>query len=161
MSAAIGADAATATVGRLAGCTLVTARDAQRALGGVYRLRLAEQKLINVRQCNIRVVRTRPDGAELYAVVRDWPYGGAKIAFDFAVKTLRAQKQPKGVRFVSFRPIKGLGGKAYASKVIYKGKPRRSVLVWTGSDFVHVLNAVSSVTLPALVSLARDAVRRA
>jgi hypothetical protein len=161
LSAAVGAAAATATAARLAGCALVTTRDAQSALGGVYRLRLVEQTLVNVRQCSIRVVRTNPAGVQIYAVIRDWPYGGAKTAFDFAVKTLGARKQPKGVRFVSFGPIKGIGAKAYASRVVYKGKPQRSVLVWTGEDFVHVLNGVSSVTLPALVSLARDAARRA
>ena len=160
VSAVVAAAATAAPAARLAGCALVTTRDAQLALGGLFRISLVQQAKINVRECSIRVVRTKPEGIEPYIIVRDWPDGGGKRAFDFTVKTLRPRKQPKGIRFVSFTPLKGLGAKAYTSELLIKGHPRRSVLVWTGSNFVHVFNAVASVTLPQLVGLARDAVPR-
>jgi hypothetical protein len=158
-SAAVSALAVTASAAPLAGCALVTPKEANAALGGVFRIRLVEQLRSNVRECSIRVVRP-PAAPRPYAVVRDWPVAGSKTAFDYTVRIFSRRKQPKGVRFVSFQPLKGLGVKAYTSKLIVAGIPRRSVLVWTGSNFIHAFNAVPSVKLPQVLVLARDAVRR-
>jgi hypothetical protein len=157
--AALAVVATTASAAPLATCALVTPKEANSALGGVYRIRLVEQLRANVRECSIRVVRPRPAAPQPYAVIRDWPIAGSKAAFDYTVRIFQRRKQP-GVRFVSFTPLKGLGVKAYTSKLVVAGLLRRSVLVWTGSDFIHAFNAVPSVTLPQLIVLARDAARR-
>ncbi len=153
--------ASTSAGAAASGCQVLTSRDAARALGGVSRVELSEQVLGSVRTCTISVVRDTRPRRVAYAAVRDWPFGGAKRAFDFTVKVLRRHRQPKGVTFVLFKPQPGLGERAYLSEVKLKGKPTRSVLVWTGETFIHALNDASSVSFAQLLALARAAMKRA
>jgi hypothetical protein len=144
----------------LARCALVTTKEAQRAIGGVYRLQLKQQDVGSIRECTISLLRSTKPKVHKYVAVRDYPYGGGKKAFDAVVAVLRKRQQPKDVRFVTFRPLAGLGAKAYRSEVVVKGLPRRSVLVWTGNDFVWVFNHDASVTFAQLLGLARNALGR-
>jgi hypothetical protein len=143
----------------LAKCNLLTIQEAQRAIGGVARLEIDQKDVGSVRECTISLVRSAKPKLVPVAVVRDYPYGGQKKAFDAVVAVLRKRAQPKDVRFVSFRPLTGLGATAYRSEIVVKGLPRRSVLVWTGESFIWVFNHDRSVTFAQLMGLTRDALR--
>jgi hypothetical protein len=141
-------------------CAALTLRQATAALGAVYRFSLEERYLGSVRMCSVLF---KPVGAMQrapYVTVHDWPAGGARRAFDYTTRIFRRRKQPKGVRFVSFTPVLGLGREAYRSEVIVNGHPRKSFLVWTGRTFVRVFNNQDAVTFAQLLSLTRSALDR-